>query len=87
MLHFLSECETLNMCFLFMFESFCDNDIGVDCWYISYTKVNQYILHNQYGILNGCDLFPFNYTIQIENEAELRAAIESYQDNPVGVSL
>ncbi len=24
------------------------------------------------------------YTIQIENESELRAAIESFQENPVG---
>jgi hypothetical protein len=25
-----------------------------------------------------------HYTIQVENEAELRAAIESFQENPVG---
>ena len=25
-----------------------------------------------------------HYTIQVENEAELRAAVESFQENPVG---
>lgn len=25
-----------------------------------------------------------HYTIQVENESELRAAIESFQENPVG---